>query len=201
MKREDLIKLGVPEEALEKIMLMSGADIEREKAKAAAIQNERDAAVADRDSLKARLEEVQGKLKAFDGADLEQERAQRKQLEKDIEDAKKAHEAELAEFKKAQEMEVAQIKRETETREFLSAQKFINKETATHFEGALNSALVDKQNEGKNRKDLFDALILGEDGKPRTDIFVPPESPNKLILPPIGNGPAPKLSFEPPKII
>jgi ribosomal protein S6 len=201
MKREELTKLGVPEEALDKIMNLNGADIEREKAKVLAVQNERDAAVTDRDKIKAQLEEVQEKLKAFDGVDLEQERAQRKQLEKDIADAKKAHETELAEFKKAQEAEVSKIKRETETKEFLSVQKFINKETALHYEKVLNEALEDKKNEGKNRKDLFDALILGEDGKPRKDIFMPPENPNTLEIPPMGSGPGQKPKFEIPKII
>ena len=65
----------------------------------------------------------------------------------------------------------------------------------------LNEALEDKKNEGKNRKDLFDALILGEDGKPRKDIFVPPENPNTLKIPPTGDGPAGNSKYEIPKII
>lgn len=59
MKREDLTALGVTDEALEKIMALHGADIEKHKQAAATL-------TAERDDLKGRLEEANGKLAGYD---------------------------------------------------------------------------------------------------------------------------------------
>lgn len=60
MKREDLKELGLSDEALDKIMALHGADIERHK-QAAASQK------AEADALKAQLEEAGKQIESFKG--------------------------------------------------------------------------------------------------------------------------------------
>lgn len=182
MKREELIALGVPDEALDKIMDLNGADIEKEKAKTANAAKEADA-------LKAQLTDVQEKLKAFDGVDVGDLKGQLTKLQEDLSNADTAHKTELA-----------KLARDAETKEFLSGYKFINTETAAHFREKLNAALDDETYKGKNRKDILDSFIVGEDGKPRTDIFVQ-ENKNKLNIPPAGAGADSSTKIQIPKII
>ena len=59
MKREDLTALGVADDALDKIMSLHGADIEKHKQTVATL-------TAERDDLKGRLEEANGKLSGYD---------------------------------------------------------------------------------------------------------------------------------------
>lgn len=64
MKREDLIKLGIAEDVVDKIMAMHGADIEGHKTKMTATQTELD-------GLKKQLDEANKQIEAFRGMDVD----------------------------------------------------------------------------------------------------------------------------------
>lgn len=59
MKREDLKAMGLPDEQINTIMDLHGADIERQKTTVSTL-------TAERDELKERLEEANGKLEGYD---------------------------------------------------------------------------------------------------------------------------------------
>ena len=59
MKREELKAMELSDEVIQKIMDIHGADIERQKETLAALETERD-------SLKTRLDEANGKLEGYD---------------------------------------------------------------------------------------------------------------------------------------
>lgn len=83
MKRED-VKNHIPtitDEALKWLMDENGADINREKAKAADLQKQLDTA-------NAQLSDVQEKLKAFDGVDVAELRGESDKLRQQIADMK-----------------------------------------------------------------------------------------------------------------
>ena len=83
MKRED-VKNHIPnitDEALKWLMDENGADINREKGKAADLQKQLDAA-------NAQLSDVQEKLKAFDGVDVAQLKGESDKLRQQIADMK-----------------------------------------------------------------------------------------------------------------
>lgn len=76
MKREDLKTMGLPDEQINTIMDLHGADIEKQKTTISTL-------TAERDGLKERLEEANGKLEGYDPewktkADQAQEEADRK---------------------------------------------------------------------------------------------------------------------------
>ena len=77
MERKFLEELGIDKEAIDKIMAQHGNDIEAHKTMAAN-------AAKDRDTYKGQLEEVSGKLKAFDGVDIEALRGEVDTLKKDM---------------------------------------------------------------------------------------------------------------------
>jgi hypothetical protein len=64
MKREELEKLGLEKEAIDQIMALHGRDIEANKAKAAAIE-------AERDGLKSQLDEAAKAIEGFKALDIE----------------------------------------------------------------------------------------------------------------------------------
>jgi hypothetical protein len=64
MKREELEKLGLEKEAIDSIMALHGKDIEANKAKAAAIE-------AERDGLKSQLDEAAKAIEGFKALDIE----------------------------------------------------------------------------------------------------------------------------------
>lgn len=64
MKREDLIKLGVAEEMVDKIMALHGSDIETHKTKLTTLQTELD-------NLKGQLKEAAAQIESFKGMDIE----------------------------------------------------------------------------------------------------------------------------------
>jgi hypothetical protein len=64
MKREELEKLGLEKEAIDSIMALHGKDIEANKAKAAAIESERD-------GLKSQLDEAAKAIEGFKALDIE----------------------------------------------------------------------------------------------------------------------------------
>lgn len=130
--------------------------------------------------LSGQLETVETKLKAFDGVDIAELQGKIQTLNND-----------LATQRTQFETERAEDKRISETNEFLAPYKFAAPELKEVFAGKVNSALKDNANEGKNRKEIFDLLTLGEDGKPRTDIFIQEDTnpnPNLLLnIPPAGD--------------
>lgn len=83
MKREDVKNHipGITDEALKWLMDENGADINREKAKAEAIQKQLDAATG-------QLATVQEKLKAFDGIDVDKLKGESDKLRQEIADLK-----------------------------------------------------------------------------------------------------------------
>ncbi len=64
MKREDLIKLGVAEDMVDKIMALHGQDIEKHKTAATTAQTEAD-------GLKTQLAEANKQIEAFKSMDIE----------------------------------------------------------------------------------------------------------------------------------
>ena len=64
MKREELEKLGLEKDAIDSIMALHGRDIEANKAKAAAIESERD-------GLKSQLDEAAKAIEGFKALDIE----------------------------------------------------------------------------------------------------------------------------------
>jgi len=64
MKREDLKKLELSDEAIDKIMAMHGADIEKQKTAA-------ETAKTEADSLKSQLTEANKQIEGFKGLDIE----------------------------------------------------------------------------------------------------------------------------------
>lgn len=83
MKREDVKNHipGITDEALKWLMDENGADINREKAKAEAVQKQLDAA-------NGQLATVQDKLKAFDGIDVDKLKGESDKLRQEIADLK-----------------------------------------------------------------------------------------------------------------
>lgn len=130
---------------------------------------------------------LQEKLKEFEGVNPAELNNKIQALNEQIVAEKQTHEAERA-----------KIERSYKTNEFLAEYKFVTPEVKEVFANRLNTALEDKLNEGKNRKDIFGTLILGEDGKARTDIFISETPTTPLTIPPSGgvSSPADKPGFE-----
>ncbi|GHU38814.1 hypothetical protein FACS1894105_13110 [Clostridia bacterium] len=185
MKTAFLKELNLEAETIEKIMAENGKDI-------ASAKKESDTITAERDTLKAQLDDTTAKLKAFDGKDFDALDAQLKKLTGELDSTKSAHEKELL-----------KLKRDADTKEFLSAHKFRNDFTREALEAKINAAIDDPANAGKSRADLLNSYVNGEDGKPKPGIFeeTTPPNPNvPNIAPPAGDisKPPPK---ETPKII
>lgn len=64
MKREDLTALNIPDEAIDKIMALHGADIEKQKGTLSTI-------TTDRDDLKAKLEDANKQIEQFKTLDVD----------------------------------------------------------------------------------------------------------------------------------
>jgi hypothetical protein len=138
--------------------------------------------IADRDK---QLED----LKAVDADGMQ---AKIKELEEANKASEKTRKKEAEETAATHKAELAKLSRQAETREFMGKQKFVNDLTRDALSAKLEDALVDPANAGKSRQELLDGMVVGEDGKPRADIFLPPDNPNKLNLPPVGQPPAAK---------
>ena len=85
----------------------------------------------------------------------------------------KNHKKAIEELQKESANQIQTLKRDSETVDFLRGldKKFVTPETEAIFRQRINEALLDKANEGKNRSDIFAALIKDSEGKDRTDIF------------------------------
>ena len=74
MKRDELKKLGVEDEVIEKIMALHGKTIETKKSELEAMKTENE-------TLKTQMTETQKKIKEFEGMDIEGIQTARKELE------------------------------------------------------------------------------------------------------------------------
>jgi hypothetical protein len=75
-----------------------------------------------------------------------------------------------------------------ETREFLAGYRFVNDATREYYAQKLEEAEQGEENAGRSKKELLDAMVNGEDGMPRANIFAAeaPERVNSVVLPPAG---------------
>lgn len=154
MKRDFLENLGVPAEAIEKIMAENGKDIESTKAK-----------FADYDDLKKQLETANGTLEKFKDYD---------QTKADVEKYK-------AELKKSQEESTAKIaamERSSKVKDFLSGKKFVNEITRDAIAAKMGEALGADTSKGKSLDDIF-----GELTKDKSDILKDENKPTPPTMP------------------
>lgn len=162
MKTEDLKEWGLTEEQSAKVMEQFGKDITK-------LQKENEKLTADRDSLKASLEDVQGKLDGFKDVDVADLKGQIATLT-----------TQLADEKAARAQDAQRVETEKNVNAFLSTvgedgnkkYEFINGITEDFYRGKLLEELSKDSAKGKSIGDIFTALITGEDGKQKTDIFV-----------------------------
>lgn len=128
-----------------------------------------DGVVAKRDEYKASLDTVQGKLDGFKDVDVADLKGQIATLT-----------TQLAEEKAARAQDVQRVETEKNVNAFLSAvgedgnkkYEFINGITEDFYRGKLLEELSKDSAKGKSIGDIFTALITGEDGKQKADIFV-----------------------------
>lgn len=105
MKREELLALNVPEDAIDKIMGINGADIEKQKKLTEAAQSKLDTLTAERDASNTTISEMTTKMEEMQksGADAE---GLKKQLDDALAQAAQASEAAA----KAQQEAAEQLK-------------------------------------------------------------------------------------------
>jgi alanyl-tRNA synthetase len=154
MKRDFLESLGIPTEAIGKIMAENGKDIESTKAK-----------YADYDDLKKQLETANETLEKFKDYD---------QTKADVEKYKE-------ELKKSQEESAAKItamERSAKVKDFLSTKKFVNEITRDAIATKMGEALGEDTSKGKNLDDIF-----GEITKDKSDIFKDDSKPTPPTMP------------------
>lgn len=158
MKRDFLEGLGVPAEAIDKIMAENGRDIEAAKAK-----------FADHDDIKKQLEAANATIEKF----------------KDYDEVKAEVEKYKAELKRSQDESAAKIaamERSSKVNEFLGDKKFVNQITREHISKQIADALADGKHEGKSVKDIFDEIT-----KDKADILKD-DAPKPPIVPQMGGG-------------
>lgn len=214
LTRELLKELGLDEANIEKAMAAHGQALDKvqkggqtdEQVQAAitkALEDQQTKFNTELQGVKTQLATAtQGK------AELEKILAEAPDLDEKVrlavEEANNAHAETMKQEKKAFELQVKAMQRDSETVDFLRGLKdsqgnprvFVTPETELIFRQKLNEALQVKENEGKNRADLFTTLTLGTDGRERTDIFsVATPAPNGAAgghggNPPTGDQPA-----------
>lgn len=126
-------------------------------------------AVEKRDEYKASLDDVQGKLDGFKDVNVEDLKGQIATLT-----------TQLAEEKTARVEDAQKVEREKSVNEFLSSldesgkkkYEFLNDITENHYRNALMEELSKDSAKGKSIGDIFTALVTGEDGKQKANIFV-----------------------------
>ena len=148
MKRDFLENLGVPAEAVDKIMAENGKDIEGAKAK-----------FADYDDIKKQLETANATLEKFKDYD---------QTKADVEKYK----AELEKSQEESAAKIAAMERSGKVKDYLSGKKFVNRITQDAITARMCEALGADGSKGKNLDDIFaeitkdDADILKDETKP-----------------------------------
>lgn len=128
-----------------------------------------DGVVTKRDEYKASLDTVQGKLDGFKDVDVADLKGQIATLT-----------TQLADEKAARAQDAQRVETDKNVNAFLSEvgedgnkkYEFINGITEDFYRGKLLEELSKDSAKGKSIGDIFAALITGEDGKQKTDIFV-----------------------------
>lgn len=159
MKRDFLESLGIPAEAIDKIMAENGKDIEGAKAK-----------FADYDDIKKQIEAANATLEKF----------------KDYDQTKAEVEKYKAENRKLQEESAAKIaamERSAKVKDFLSGKKFVNDITRDAIAAKMDEALTADESKGKSLKDIFDEIT-----KDKTDILKDDNAPTPPVVPQMGGG-------------
>lgn len=159
MKRDFLESLGIPTEAIDKIMAENGKDIEGAKAK-----------FADYDDIKQRLAAADATLEKF----------------KDYDQTKAEVERYKAENKKLQEesaAKIAALERSAKVKDFLSDKKFVNDITRDAIAAKMGDALATDGSKGKSLKDIFDEIT-----KDKTDILKEDNKPTPPVVTKMGSG-------------
>lgn len=89
MKREELIKLGVPEDKIDEIMNINGQDIENEKKTVTTLKTERD-------NLQSQLNDVRSKLEGFANVDVDELNGQISKLQQEMANKEALYQKQLA---------------------------------------------------------------------------------------------------------
>ena len=118
-------------------------------------------ATAKRDEYKSLLDEVEGKLKAFDGVNLEEYKTQIVTLTKQLDDEKAAR---LADESKHQ--------LDATIDKFMGGKQFVNDLTAESVRNKLADELAKDTAKGRSIEDIFKALVSDKDGNPVPNILV-----------------------------
>ena len=138
MKREFLEGLNLEAAVIDQIMAENGKDIEREKQKTLAAQEEAKA-------TKAQLEEANKTIDGF--KDYDQRKADVEKYKAEAETAKKEAAA-----------KIASLERSAHVKDFLSGKKFVNDITRDALAAKLTEQLGSEGAKGKSLDDLFAAL-------------------------------------------
>lgn len=152
MKREFLEGLNLESAVIDQIMAENGKDIEREKQKTLAAQE-------DAKETRAQLEKANKTLEGF---------ADHEQIKADVEKYK----AEAEKAKKEAAVKIASLERTAQVKDFLSDKKFVNDITRDALAAKLTEQLGSEEAKGKSLDDLFAALtkdqknILADDIAP-----------------------------------
>ena len=143
MKREFLEGLNLEAAVIDQIMAENGKDIEREKQKTLAAQE-------DAKETKAQLEKANKTLEGF---------ADHEQIKADVEKYK----AEAETAKKEAAAKIASLERTAHVKDFLSGKKFVNDITRDAIAAKLTEQLGSEEAKGKSLDDLF--AVLTKDQK------------------------------------
>ena len=138
MKREFLEGLNLEAAVIDQIMAENGKDIEREKQKTLAAQE-------DAKETKAQLEKANKTLEGF---------ADHEQIKADVE----KYRAEADAAKKEAAAKIASLERTAHVKDFLSGKKFVNDITRDAIAAKLTEQLGSEESKGKSLDDLFTAL-------------------------------------------
>lgn len=157
MKRDFLENLGVPAEAIDKIMAENGRDIEGAKAK-----------FSDYDDIKAQLKTANDtleKLKDYDQTKAEVEK----------------YKTELEKSQKESAAKIAAMERSGKVRDYLSGKKFVNRITQDAITAKMCEALGADESKGKNLDDIFAEIT-----KDQADILKDDNAPTPPVVPAMG---------------
>jgi hypothetical protein len=163
MKREELEKLGLEKESIDSIMALHGKDIEANKAKAAAIE-------AERDGLKSQLDEAAKAIEGFKALDIEG-------VKKSADEWK----AKAEQAQKDAEKQVYQVRYESALSDALKASKAKNVKAVRAL---LNEADLKLTDDG-----LVGLKEQLEKVKPENDYLFDDETPAPKIVSGGGNKP------------
>lgn len=120
-------------------------------------------ATTKRDEYKASLDEVEGKLKAFDGVNLDEYKTQIDTLTKGLEAEKAARVADESKHQLDATID-----------KFMSGKQFRNSLVEETVRTKLATELEKDTAKGKSLDDLFNAIVSDKDGNPIPDVLIDP---------------------------